>query len=137
MVHHAAFTLAKRYRPNFLWPNIHLLLVIAFMPFSTAFMTKNLGQFVPALFYNATLVLLALVTMRVVRVVTREAHEEATGTEAAELRFFRMRTLPFLLAALLALLMGFWLPGYSQLALLTTPLWLLLLRRIVGPRKSA
>jgi uncharacterized membrane protein len=132
MTHHSAFVRAKRFQANFLWPNIHLLLFIAFMPFATAFMTKNLGQFVPALVYNATLVMLSLLMWRVVRVATREACAEATGAEAAELRFFRVRTLAILFASLLAVALGFWVPGYSQVALLTTPLWLRVIRRLVG-----
>ncbi|MET0281132.1 MAG: TMEM175 family protein [Steroidobacteraceae bacterium] len=136
MVHHAAFMRARRFQPSFLWPNILLLLLIAFMPFATAFLTKNLGQFVPALFYNLTLVMVALLTLRVVRVVTREAHAEAAGADAAELRFFRVRPLAMLLAALLAVVLGLWLPPYSQLALLTTPLWLMALRRLFGARTA-
>lgn len=133
MIHHSAFACTKRFQPRFLWPNIHLLLLIAFMPFATAFMTKNLGQFVPALLYNSVLVLVSLLTLRVVRVVTDEAYAEASGKEAAQLRFFRVRTMAILVASLLAVLLSFWWPGYSQLALVTTPLWLWMLRRYYRP----
>jgi uncharacterized membrane protein len=137
MIHHSAFACTKRFQPRFLWPNIHLLMLIAFMPFATAFMTKNLGQFVPALLYNSVLVLVSLLTLRVVRVVTAEAYAEASGSDAVELRFFRVRTVAILVASLLAVLLSFWWPGYSQLALVTTPLWLYLLRRIYRPAKTA
>jgi uncharacterized membrane protein len=129
MIHHSAFACTKRFQPSFLWPNIHLLLLIAFMPFATAFMTKNLGQFVPALLYNSVLVLVSLLSWRVVRIVTDETYAGASGSEAAHLRFFRMRTVAILVASLLAVLLSFWWPGYSQLGLVTTPLWLWMLRR--------
>ncbi len=68
--HHRAFGLAATCDSRLVWPNLTMLCMIAFMPFATAFLSDNLGGLVPAVFYNAVLLILSLLNMRLIRVAT-------------------------------------------------------------------
>lgn len=102
--HHRAFGLAAHYDPRLAWPNLHMLLLVAFMPFATAFLSANLGALVPALFYNAVLLVLALLNMRVLRLATTPpvVAEDAPPLAVAQVR---ARSLGVLAGAALALLL--------------------------------
>ncbi|MFO1504624.1 MAG: TMEM175 family protein [Steroidobacteraceae bacterium] len=136
ITHHAAFAHAPPFDAKLLWPNIHLLMAVAFMPFSTAFLTRNIGGFVPSLVYNLTLVVASLLSVRVVRLATSLG--DATGYHGAkELAFLRTRGLAIMFAGLLALALGLVVPVISQAALGTTPMWLKLLRRRAAAQRPA
>jgi uncharacterized membrane protein len=135
ITHHSAFAHSPPFDPALLWPNIQLLMTVAFMPFSTAFLTKNLGVVVPALVYNLTLVVASLLSVRMVRKAT--ALGDAEGMHgAAGLAFLRIRGLGITFAAVLALALGFIIPAFSQAALATAPLWLYLMKRRAQARKG-
>jgi uncharacterized membrane protein len=136
MTHHAAFAHAPQFEPRLMWPNIQLLMAVAFMPFATAFLTKNLGEVVPTLVYNATLVAASALSIRLVRIAT-SLGDGSAWSNPAELTFLRTRGLAILVASVLALLLGLWVPIISQLALATVPLWLRLLRRRVARAGTA
>src|SRR5689334_18901802 len=53
MGHHRAFSLARHWSPDLLFPNILMLAAIVFMPFATAYMGMNMGQRVPTVLYDA------------------------------------------------------------------------------------
>ena len=64
MGHHDLFRHITTYHSKLMWPNLMLLMAIAFLPFSTAYLRANLGAFVPALFYNVSLLVIALFDWR-------------------------------------------------------------------------
>lgn len=128
ITHHATFAHAPPFDAKLLWPNIHLLMVVAFMPFATAFLTRNIGALVPALVYNLTLVVASLLSVRLVRLAT-SLGDAAGHHGGAQLAFLRTRGLAILFAAVLSVVLGLFVPYISQAALATTPLWLYLLRR--------
>jgi uncharacterized membrane protein len=68
--HHRAFSMAVRHSRRMLGWNLAFLGVIAFMPFSTSFLTLNMAQRVPSIFYCATLLAAALLNVVVVRLAT-------------------------------------------------------------------
>jgi hypothetical protein len=66
--------------------------------------------------------------VRLVRKVTALGDaEQIHGAEG--LAFLRIRGLGIFFAALLALVLGLFIPAFSQAALATTPLWLYLMKR--------
>jgi uncharacterized membrane protein len=136
ITHHATFAHAPPFDTRLLWPNIQLLMAVAFMPFATAFFTKNMGAMVPAVVYNLVLVAASLLSVRMVRKATSLGDAEAIHG-AQGLAFLRTRGLAISFAAVLALGIAFVVPPFSPTALATAPLWLYLLKRRSGARTKA
>jgi uncharacterized membrane protein len=127
MGHHNAMSRATAYSPRLMWPNLFLLMAIAFMPFATAFMARNIGQLVPTVFYNLTLLITALLSWRLVTLATTLWGPDGDREEALLLQ---TRGKGVVLGACSALLLSWATPIFSQMALATIPLWQwLLLRR--------
>ena len=89
-LHHRAFGMVAFHDSAFVWPNLHLLLLIAFLPFSTAFMSENVGQIVPHYFYLATLLAAGLLQVRLIRRVTQPLYL-AEGTDPDAVIMIRRR----------------------------------------------
>lgn len=136
ITHHAAFAHMPPFDVSLSWPNIQLLMIIGFMPFATAFLAKNLGAVVPTVVYNLTLMIASLLSVRVVRKATALGDADQIYG-AGGLAFLRIRGLAIFFAALLALVLGLFLPVWSEMALATTPLWLRLLKRHAEARTGA
>ena len=68
--HHRSFGLAATFDNKLVWPNLLMLSFVAFMPFATAFLSDNLGAFVPAIFYNSVLLILSILNLWMIRMVT-------------------------------------------------------------------
>ncbi len=119
--HHQAFSLRARFDRGLLVPNFALLLCVAFLPFSTAFLAKNLGQFVPALFYDISLLALALASIWIIHVAT---HEKARcpGADPRDVQLLHARGIAAVLGAMLAIAIAFLDPRFSQLGLAIIPL---------------
>jgi uncharacterized membrane protein len=128
--HHNAMGHLANYTPRLLWPNLLLLMAIAFMPFATAFMAQNIGQLVPTLVYNAVLLVTALLSWRVVTIATAGWEE---GYEAEEPMVLRSRGIGVALGAAAAIGVTFVIPVLSQAALLTIPVW----QRLLAARARA
>jgi uncharacterized membrane protein len=126
--HHNAFTLIDHYDGRLAWPNLFLLMAIAFTPFATAFMAANLGNFVPTLIYNLVLLATAILSRRVIVIATSEALVRA-GTDPAKIRLLRSRGLGVILGVATAVATTFLSPQFSQVALISIPLWQYLLNR--------
>jgi uncharacterized membrane protein len=118
--HHNAMGHLANYTPRLLWPNLLLLMAIAFMPFATAFMAQNIGQLVPTLVYNVVLLVTALLSWRVVTIATAGWEE---GYEVEEPLVLRTRGIGVALGAAVAIGVTFLIPVLSQAALLTIPVW--------------
>jgi len=126
--HHSAFSTVAHYSPQLMWPNLMMLMAIVAMPFASAFMGENIGQFVPTLFYNGWLLFTALLSFRLIRI--------ATSAELARHDFphrdrllMRSRGLGVIGGASLATGFTFITPVFSQIALGTIPLFMWLARR--------
>lgn len=124
--HHHAMGHVAVYTPRLVWPNLFLLMAIAFMPFATAFMAQNIGQLVPTIFYNSVLLVTALLSWRLVSMATALW---APGHEGEDPHVMRTRGLGVALGAATALAFTFVSPILSQMALVTIPLWQMLLAR--------
>lgn len=133
--HHTIFGLVDRYDPSFVWPNLFMLMAIAFMPFATAFMAANIGELVPTLVYNLTLLVTGLLNFALARrviqpqfVATRHAPEHYIA--------IRRRSLAVVIGALAAAILGLFTPRFSQIALATIPLWIWLIARWPKPSQA-
>jgi uncharacterized membrane protein len=54
--HHRTFGRLGHYDPAIVWPNLTLLMMVAFIPFPTALMSTHFNDRVPQMFYAFTLV---------------------------------------------------------------------------------
>ncbi len=134
MGHHRSFGLAARQGPGILGWNLALLGTIAFMPFSTAFLSAHVGDRIPTIFYCASLLLTALLNVRVGRIATSPPMvDESVAPE--RIARVRRRSLGVLLGAATAFVISFFVPILAQAALVSIPLWQLLLNR--GARPAA
>lgn len=129
--HHRIFAMTRSYDESFVWPNLFLLMSIAFMPFATAFMARNLGQVVPTLLYNLTLLTTALLTRWLAHRVLH-ARFLKSEVDPLEARMTRRRSWGVAAAAALAALLALFIPAWSQVALITIPLWM----RLFAPRSQ-
>ena len=130
--HHNAFTMIDHYDGRLAWPNMLLLMLIALMPFATAFMSANLGQLVPTLFYNLVLLATACLSRWVIGIGTSPDLLRA-GADPAVIALLRARGMGVVLGALTAVAVTFVSPQFSQIALATIPLW----QRLLNKRSAA
>jgi uncharacterized membrane protein len=123
MTHHALMDHVKTYDSRLMWPNMFYLMAIAFMPFATALIGRNLGLFGPALFYNLTLLATALLGRLLVRRI--EALDPSSDTLLGEAAGANA----VITGALLSTLLTFASPAFSQMGMATIPLWIRLFNR--------
>lgn len=121
--HHRAFALSGHYAPSLVMPNLAMLCAIAFMPFTTAFMASYLGGVVPTAMYNVTLIVTGILNMRLVKVATSPP-VVAEHVDRATILLTRSRGWGVTLGGVCALGLSFVDPRYSQIALMTIPLWM-------------
>ena len=121
--HHRAFALSGHYAQSLIMPNLALLCAIAFMPFTTAFMAEYLGQAVPTALYNVVLIITGILNMRLIRIAT-SAPVVADHVDRATILLTRSRGWGVTLGAVCALALSFVDARFSQMALLTIPLWM-------------
>jgi uncharacterized membrane protein len=133
MGHHRAFALAGRYHPRILWWNLLLLATIAFMPFASAYGSGNFQQRVPTIFYCATMLVAALLNLRVNTIATSPpmVSDKAAPADAARVRG---RGIGVVLGSATAVAIAVVQPRFGQMGLVTIPLWQLLIMR--GRRKA-
>jgi uncharacterized membrane protein len=124
--HHSALSRATCFTARMMWPNLLLLMSISFMPFATAFMAANIGQLVPTAFYNLVLLVTALLSWRMVSIaIDHWPADEANDERKA----MRNRGLGVAMGAATALAFTLVSPIFSQMALISIPLWQRLLTR--------
>jgi uncharacterized membrane protein len=126
--HHNTFTMIDHYDGRLAWPNLLLLMLIALMPFATAFMSANLGQLVPTLFYNLVLLATACFSRWLIGIATGPRLLRAEA-DPAVIALLRSRGVGVILGALTAVAFTFVSPQFSQIALATIPLWQWLLNK--------
>ena len=128
MGHHRIFGFALRQGPSIVAWNLLLLGSVAFLPFSTAFLSANGGDRVPTVFYCVSLLTCALLNMRVGRIATSPPMVDPS-IPAGDIAYIRRRGLAVVLGAAVALLVAFFIPAAAQAALITIPLWRWILTR--------
>jgi uncharacterized membrane protein len=126
--HHNAFSMIDHYDGRLTWPNLLLLMCIALLPFATAFMAANIGQFIPTLFYNVMLLVTAAISRWVIGLATAPEFI-STHADREVVALLRSRGSGVILGALTAVAFTFASPSFSQMALATIPLWQRLLNR--------
>ena len=133
MSHHRYFALAAHYHPRVLGWNMALLAVIAFMPFTTAYLSLNIDQHVPTLAYCAILALADLLNMIVGRIVTSPPIVDEQASPKA-IRGVRSRGLAMMLGMAGAFLLILTVPRVGLYGLLSLPFWRLALARLDARR---
>lgn len=121
IAHHRLFGVLDGYEPRLMWPNMLLLMVIAFMPFATALMSSNPLARVPEVFYSATLLTAGLLQLLLFQLALRPGRVRA-GVPPEEVSALRWRTLTLPTAATAALLAAPHIPGNNNFFLLAIPL---------------
>lgn len=129
--HHSALAATAHHETKLLWPNLFLLMSIAFLPFATAFMSENLSSTYPLIFYNASLTLTALLSLWVIWLAT-DTHNAARDVDNLQRKNLRLRGISAVMGMVLTLLISFVWQGWSQFFLFSIPLFNRLLRRING-----
>ena len=121
IAHHRLFGVLDGYEPRLMWPNMLLLMLIAFMPFATALMSSNPLARVPEVFYSATLLAAGLLQLLLFQLALRPGRVRA-GVPPEEVNALRWRALTLPTAATAALLAAPHMPGNNNFFLLTIPL---------------
>jgi uncharacterized membrane protein len=126
MGHHRAFSLAAHYSPRVLGWNLGLLGLIAFMPFVTAYLSSNIFQRVPAIFYCLVMLAASLFSMKVNRTATSPpmVDERASPQMVA---YVHQRGTSVVLGSLTAVALALVVPAFCQAGLMSIPIW----RRLV------
>ncbi|MBO9713561.1 TMEM175 family protein [Sphingomonas sp.] len=133
MGHHRAFDCARHWSPKLFMPNLMLLCAIAAMPFFTALSSEHWAQRVPIMLYCGWLLVIALLNMRLQRIVTSPPVASARIAPALR-RMIRHRGLSVALGAATALAVSYFYPWLGQIMLLSIPLWRRLLGALPDPR---
>ncbi|MGY3230594.1 putative membrane protein [Luteibacter sp. HA06] len=127
--HHRTFGRLRHYDPAIVWPNLTLLMVVAFIPFPTALMSTHFTDRVPQMFYALTLLVAGLCQYRLIRRTLRPPYLYADVT-ADDVTVATRRSLGMPCMALLAIVIAIWWPGLSNIPLMITPLFIVLLVRM-------
>ncbi|MET0935310.1 MAG: TMEM175 family protein [Luteibacter sp.] len=127
--HHRIFGLLRHYDPSIVWPNLVLLMAVAFMPFSSALMSTHSTERVPEMFYAFTLLVAGLIQHWLVRRTLKHPflREDVTDEVVA---MARRRSLAMPTMAVVAAILAYWIPGPSNLPLVLTPLAVVLFARM-------
>jgi len=122
MGHHRAFCLAAHYSPRVLGWNLTLLGMIAFMPFVTAYLSSNIFQRVPAIFYCVVMLAAALLNLKVNRTATSPPMVDEKASPQA-VAYVQQRGVSVVLGAATAVGLAFVMPAFCQLGLVSIPFW--------------
>lgn len=121
VAHHRVFGMLEGYNPRMVWPNLLLLMVVAFMPFATAFMAANPLARVPELFYSGTLLAAGLLQRWLFSMVLRAPYVRK-DIPAEDVVSTRWRTWGLPTATAVSLVGAWYAPGYNNFLLCSIPL---------------
>jgi len=132
--HHRSFMLARHYDPGLLVPNLVLLGLVAFMPFSTALVSAHMGMRVPTALYCLTMLAISIANIWVVR---RATSFPVVGEQIdrATIAATRARGWGVALGSDTAVVISLVIPVFGQAGLITIPIWMAAVRRF--GRRSA
>ncbi|WP_165488670.1 MULTISPECIES: TMEM175 family protein [Dyella] len=134
VAHHRVFGMLENYNPKFVWPNMLLLMVVAFMPFATAFMASNPLARVPELFYSGALLTAGLLQRWLFSMVLRPEYVHA-DVPAEDIIATRWRAWGLPTATALSLIAAWFAPGYNNFLLIGIP-FLVRLFASLGRRRA-
>ncbi|MFC4763350.1 TMEM175 family protein [Dyella koreensis] len=120
MAHHRVFGMLADYSQKIMWPNMLLLMVVAFMPFVTALMSSNPLARVPQLFYAGSLLLAGLLQRWLFSVALRAPYVRG-DVPPEEIAATRCRAWGMPTTAALALIAAWFAPGFSDFLFLGIP----------------
>lgn len=126
--HHRAFSLAHGWSDRLVMPNLLLLMCVAALPFFTAFMSSNAASRVPVALYAGWLLLAALFSVRLQRIVTSAPviDPHIAPARAAQIRVRgESVALGAATATVATLVLRY--PSVGLVALMAIPLWRLAL----------
>ena len=123
--HHALLSMVTRFDPVIMWPNLLLLMSVAFLPFSTALLSIGSLSPLPYAFYDASLLLAALLKLLLAFLVLKPSLV-AKGVTEAQMRAERRRNAIMPIVTLIALALAFVAPAFNNFAMLLLPLMRLL-----------
>lgn len=121
VAHHRVFGMLRHYDPAIVWPNLLLLMAVAFMPFSSALMSTHPTDRVPEWFYAGNLFVAGLLQHLLIRRAMKAPFlREDIDAELVAMTLRRSLALPVM--ALLAGALAIRWPGPSNLPLMLMPL---------------
>ena len=120
MSHHRVFGLLHDYSPKVMWPNMFLLMSMAFMPFATALMSSNPRARVPELVYSGTLLVAGLFQHRLFSVALHAPYVRA-DVPPEEVTATRWRSWGLPTASAVVFIGAWFLPGWNNFLLLLIP----------------
>ena len=128
--HHRAFAVARMWDERLAFANLSFLCAVAAMPFVTALLSANGGALFPVLLYCSWLLLTALLSTRLQRILT-SAPVVDPAASPERIGNIRRRGYAVALGAATAILVAIIapVPVFGQVALLSIPLWRLFLER--------
>lgn len=92
--HHRIFGFVTNFTEKLIWMNMLFLFTVVLMPFSSAYFSESQTQTVPFVFYNANVIIMALVNYRIIKYVFNPANNIAAHLPTAQfLHLFRMRAI--------------------------------------------
>ena len=124
MGHHERFRTLRHFDPRLMWPNMLYLMAVAYMPFATAFLGRNLGHFVPELVYNLSMLVVSLLAYWLARAVHRAGGPDSPAADGLDM----------VLAAMVCIALTFVVPILSQWGMFTALLWTRLEKRLYSRR---
>jgi uncharacterized membrane protein len=124
MGHHERFRTLRHFDPRLMWPNMLYLMAVAFMPFATAFLGRNLGHFIPEIVYNTSMLVVSLLAYWLARTVSRAGGVAGPPADGLDM----------VLAALVCIGLTFVVPILSQWGMFTALLWAKLEKRFQARR---
>ena len=134
MAHHRVFGMLADYSQKIMWPNMFLLMVVAFMPFVTALMSAHPLARVPELFYSGTLLVAGLLQNRLFSLALRAPYVR-DDVPAEEVAAARWRSWGMPTSAALSLVAAWFAPGWNNFLLISIPL-LVRLYAAAGRRRT-
>lgn len=127
--HHRTFGRLGHYDPSIVWPNLTLLMMVAFIPFPTALMSTHFNDRVPQMFYASTLVVTGLCQYRLVKRALRQPYlYRDVSPDDVSVAIRRSLGMPAM--ALVAIVVAIWWPTLSNLPLMGTPFYVMLVARM-------
>ena len=124
LAHHAMMGYVTHYSPRLIWPNLFLLMSIAFLPFSTALLAVQASSRVPYVFYAVSLLVAGLLKARLTRLALQP---DLVGPDVdpacIALEHRRAWILPAAALVALALTLFTSFPQWSMLAMFLIPVF--------------